>query len=68
MTVFDPDYERARAEELFRTARAMTALGLPGEDPDDPKVANFLNYAINATDGDEAAIREYSLKNWGKYR
>ena len=57
-------YEIARREELFRIARQMTEIGMAGADPYEPWVANYLTRAINATDGDPDALREYNLKNW----
>lgn len=41
--------EKAKAERLFAIARQMTALGLPGEDPDDPRVAALLEEAADAS-------------------
>ena len=64
MTVFDPEYERARAEELFATARAMTSINMPMADPDEPWVAKYLAKAIEATGGDHDALRAYNLKHW----
>lgn len=61
---FVATYEARRREELFAIARTMTAIGMSGADPDEPWVANYLAKAINATGGDEAALRAYNLKHW----
>lgn len=42
--------DKAQAERLFTIARTMTALGLEGEDPDDPRVARMMDEAAAATD------------------
>jgi len=64
MTVFDPDYERARAEELFEEARMMTEIGMAGADRRDPRTADFLEAAVNQTNGDEDAFLAYIKKWW----
>lgn len=64
MTTLDLEYERARAEELYAIARAMTSIGMPLADPDEPWVANYLTRAMNATNGDLEALAAYNLKNW----
>lgn len=61
---FVATYEDRRREELFAIARTMTAIAMPGADPDEPWVANYLAKAINATGGDEAALRAYNLQHW----
>lgn len=61
---FVATYEDRRREELFAIARTMTAIGMGGADPDEPWVARYLEKAINATGGDEAALRAYNLKHW----
>ena len=43
-------YERMRADELFAIARQMTQLGLPGLDPDDERVSEFLERGARETD------------------
>ncbi|MGU3456591.1 hypothetical protein ACLBV5_09780 [Brevundimonas sp. M1A4_2e] len=60
----DLAYEKARAEELFAIARAMTSINMAGADPDEPWVARYLANAINATGGDDEALAAYNLKNW----
>lgn len=53
--------ERALADRLFEIARSMTAIGLEGEDPNDPAIASLIEEAFaNATTTDEvrAYIRE----------
>lgn len=42
-------FEAIRREELFGIARTMTDLGLPGEDPDDPRIAALLARGFEAT-------------------
>lgn len=64
-TIFE-DYmafERHRRDQLFAVARIMTDLGMPGEDPEDPKVRNFLDHALTVTTTDDE-LRAYILKNW----
>ncbi|MEG1451763.1 hypothetical protein [Brevundimonas sp.] len=46
--------ERALAERLFEIARSMTAIGLEGEDPNDPHIAALIEEAFeNARTTDE---------------
>lgn len=53
--------ERALAERLFEIARSMTAIGLEGEDPNDPHVASLIEEAFaNATTTDE--VRAFIAK------
>lgn len=61
---FVATYEDRRREELFAIARSMTEIGMGGADPYEPWVANYLAKAMNATDGDLDALREYNLKHW----
>ena len=61
---FVATYEDRRREDLFAIARAMTSIGMPLADPDEPWVAKYLAKAIGATGGDHDALREYNLKHW----
>ena len=61
--MIDLHYEHQRAQELFAIARQMTLIGMAGEDPDDPKVKNFLDHALNRTDTEEE-LRSYCERNW----
>lgn len=61
---FVATYEDRRREELFAIARAMTSIGMPMADPDEPWVAKYLAKAIEATGGDHDALRAYNLKHW----
>lgn len=42
--------ERVLAERLFEIARSMTAIGLEGEDPDDPAIAGLITDALETCD------------------
>lgn len=56
MTPEDRAYEDRRREELFAIARQMTALGLPGADPDDPYIALLLKTGLEATETHEELV------------
>lgn len=49
-------FEFLRREQLFRIAREMTDLGLPGEDPDDPYIALLLKTGRAATQTHEELV------------
>lgn len=42
-------FERLQADRLFAIARQMTAFGLPGEDPDDPRIKDLMDEAAAAS-------------------
>lgn len=42
-------FEHYRAEQLAMQARQMTELGLPGEDPDSPRIRDLLERGTAAT-------------------
>lgn len=56
MTPEDRAYEDRRREELFAIAAEMTALGLPGADPDDPYIALLLKTGLEATQTHEELV------------
>lgn len=43
-------FESYRAQQLFCIARQMSDLGLPGEDPDDPRIRLLLETGAAATE------------------
>ena len=56
-------FERYRFEALRDEARLMTSLGLEGEDPRDPRVADFLALAERQTD-DLESLKAFVARYW----
>lgn len=50
--------EQMLAERLFEIARSMTAIGLEGEDPNDPHVASLIEEAFRQAD-DVEGVRQF---------
>ena len=49
-------FERLRFEQLYRISKEMTALGLEGHDPDDPRIALLLKTGLEATTTHEELV------------
>lgn len=57
-------FELKRRDDLFAEARMMTSIGMAGADRRDRRTADFLEAAINQTNGDEEAFLAYIKKWW----